>query len=283
MGPKPYVLEPIAGKAGHVSSPWTLYRLSSGANLTRIGPLALGLSANDYPVTPNGPSVAGTTDTWIGAGGNLVEVNLAMGAVLRRVPAGDGVTSISVSPGGKLLYAAVNRTLTSPVAEPAAAITERHAATSAVIATTGVRFSTNGADLRAVTGGVWASYRTGMAGDAELLDATRLRQIVSPAKQPGSVWKDLSQGGAIIQGPSVAVLDGYAWLSSPAGIACLQAATGRFRGGAPLPNTQSSSSLWQPLAQSAAAVYLTEPVAVNGSTDILRAHPPTGCPGRQTL
>ncbi len=277
VGPKLYVLEPLAGKAGQLSGPWTLYRLGSGADLTRIGPLPLGLSADVPLVTPTGPSVAGTTDTWIGVGSNVVELNLATGAVLRRVPAENRVTSISVSPDGKLMYAAVNRTFTNAVADPAAVITERHAATGAVIATTGVRFSTNGADLHAVAGGVWASYRLGMAGDVELLDATGLGPIVSPGKLPGSVWKDLSQGGAIIQGPSVAVLDGYAWLSSPTGIACLQASTGRFRGGAPLPKSANESLL----AQTTTGLYLIQAGAANGSTDIVRAHPPTGCPGRQ--
>ena len=134
-----------------------------------------------------------------------------------------------------------------------------------------MRFSTNGADLHPVTGAVWASYRTGMAGGAELLDAAGLRWIVSPAKQPGPVWKDLSQGGPIIQGPSVAVLDGHAWLSSPTGIACLQATTGTFLGGAPLPDTDNGNPLWQPLAQTATAVYPTRPVAANG-------HPPSPPP-----
>jgi len=232
-------------------------------------------------VTPDGSAVAGTTDTWIGAGSDLVEVNPAAGAVLRRVPAGARVTSLSVSPDGKLLYAAVNRTSINPVADPAAAITERHAATGAVIATSGM-FSTDGVDLHAVAGAVWASYRTGMAGGAELLDAAGLRRIVSPARQPGPFWKDLSRGDPIIQGPSVAVLDRHAWLSSPAGIACLQATTGKFLGGAPLPDTNNGNPLWQPLAQTATAVYMTQPVAANGSTDILRAHPPTGCPGQQS-
>ena len=198
------------------------------------------------------------------------------------MPAGARVTSLSVSPDGRLLYAAVNRSFINPVADPAASITERHAATGAVIATSGVRFSTNGADLHAVAGAVWASYRTGMAGGAELLDATGLRRVLSPAGLPGSVWKDLSQGGAIIEGPGVAVLDGHAWLSSPAGIACLQATTGKFLGGAPLPDNHNGNPLWQPLAQTATAVYLTQPVATNGSTAILRAHPPTGCPGQQS-
>ena len=281
-GPKLYVLEPSNDSAGHVTGLWSLYRLSSGAHLARVGPLPLGLGANLYPVTPDGSAVVGTADTWLGAGSALVEVNPAAGAVLRRVPAGATVTSLSVSPEGKLLYAAVNRTSINPVADPAAAITERHAATGAVIATSGVRGSTNGADLHAVAGAVWASYRTGMAGGAELLDAAGLRRIVSPAKQPGPVWKDLSQGGPIIQGPSVAVLDGHAWLSSPVGIACLQATTGTFLGGAPLPDTNNGNPLWQPLAQTATAVYLTQPVAANGSTDILRAHSPIGCPGQES-
>ena len=278
VGPTLYVLEPIAGKEGHVSGPWTLYRLRSGAKLARIGPLPLGLSANVDPVTASGSAVAGTADTWIGAGSDLVEINPAADAVLRRVPAAGLVTSLSVSPDGKLLYAAVNRLVTNPVADPAAAITERHAATGAVIATSGVRFAITGADLHAVAGAVWASYRTGMAGGATVLEAAGLRRIGGLAKQ---VWKDLSQGGPVIQGPSVAVLDNHAWLSSAVGIACLQASTGKFLGGARLPNTESGSPLWQPLAQTATAVYVTQPVDVNGSTDILRARPPTGCPGRQ--
>ena len=51
VGPTLYVLEPIAGKDGHVSGPWTLYRLRSGTELARVGPLPLGLSANAVPVT----------------------------------------------------------------------------------------------------------------------------------------------------------------------------------------------------------------------------------------
>ena len=277
VGPTLYVLEPIAGKEGHVSGPWTLYRLRSGAKLARIGPLPLGLSANVDPVTASGSAVAGTADTWIGAGSDLVEINPIADAVLRRLPAGGFVTSLSVSPDGKLLYAAVNRLVTNPVADPAAAITERHAATGAVIATSGLRFAITGADLHAVAGAVWASYRTGMVGGATLLGAAGLRRIGGLAKQVG---KDLSQGGPIIQGPSVAVFGNHAWLSSAVGIACLQATTGKFLGGARLPNTRNGSPLWQPLAQTATAVYMTQPVNVNGSTDILRVRPPTGCLGQ---
>lgn len=256
--------------------PWALWRLRPpGTVLERVG--VLHLASGQVPVVPTGGLVAGTTDTWVGAGTSVVEIDSATGAVRRRLRLADQVTSVAVSPGGRHLYVAVDRTGSDPLADPAAVVSERDASTGRLIATRGYRFSVDGADLVAVGGGLWVSYRTGMAGNAELYAAAGLRPLATATGRLAPVWRILSQGGEVIQGPSVTVSGDHAWLTSPVGLACVDPDTGRFRGGARYPLRDGTPPGWQPLAQDHARLYLTRPVPANGSTDILRVRPPSGC------
>lgn len=270
------VLEPAGDGRSGPRGPWTLYRASTGEpQRRRIGNVAVDLPVDTSPVVPPGAPVTGTVDSWVGAGSSLVEIDTATGAVLRRLALSGLVTSVSVSPDGRVLYAAVNRSAQDPPTSPAVVVTERSAVTGAPTGSAGFRF-TDSASVDAVGGGVWVSYRTGMAGTAFLLAAGGLGHVAPPGAT-SAAWTDLEQGGPITGGPSVAVLGTNAWLASPAGLACMDASTGSYRGGTRLPQGPDGGPGWQPLAQTATSLFVTQPVAANGTTDIVRVAPPHGC------
>ncbi|MHB8457327.1 MAG: hypothetical protein ACYDBS_06510, partial [Acidimicrobiales bacterium] len=256
--------------------PWVLYRLQSTTlQLHRVGTGSLALSGE--PIVSDG-LVAGTADTWIGSMGpksSLIEVDTRSGHVLRQVQTGTFVTSLSLSPDGRLLYVADNRLMRDPVAIPAAVITKRDASNARQLASTGIRFALTGAELGAVGTGVWASYSGGMAGSAVFLAAGNLAPVASTRRlQPA--WRLLG-GPPVIQGPSLIVRGTQVWLWSAVGLACVAADTGKLQGGALFPIDHGTSPGWTPFAQYNGHLYMTQTVSSNGSTDIVAVKAPRGC------
>jgi hypothetical protein len=163
------------------------------------GERAAGLQ--NVPVT-SGPS--GTV--WVGFERTLWRLNTRTGAIVSRarLQPGLSVSDVAVDPARAHLY------VSAAPALGGAALREYSATSGRLLASTNsapLKFSVSGANLTAVPGGVWASYRTGMAGQTILLRQRGLRIVAFPGRSlfnwfmlgstsygAGSVWVGLNDG-----------------------------------------------------------------------------------------
>jgi hypothetical protein len=157
----------------------------------------------NVPVT-SGP--AGTV--WVGFERTLWRLNTTTGAIVSRarLQSGLAVTDVAVDPARAHLYVSAAPVLGG------GAMREYSAAAGRLLASTTsspLKFSVSGADLTAVPGGAWASFRTGMAGQTILLRQRGLRIVAFPGRSlfnwfmlgstsygGGSVWVGLNNGDA---------------------------------------------------------------------------------------
>jgi hypothetical protein len=159
---------------------------------------------------------------WVGASSALIRVSVSTGAVLGRitVPAGLDVDDVDDLPGSTYLFAAAQRL------PPGfgAVVLEYDTGTGRLLARTSadpLPFSLAGADLTAVPGGVWASFRTGMDGQSMLLSAPSLR-VRSEPSSPGDSLYLWAMGSTSVYG------GGALWVMTNDGLrACVNPATGR--------------------------------------------------------
>jgi hypothetical protein len=158
---------------------------------------------------------------WVGASRALIRLSTRTGAVLGRitVPAGLNLDDLDDLPGGTYLYAAAQRM--APAS--GAVVLEYSAATGRLLARTSadpLPFSLGGADLTAVPGGVWASFRTGMDGQSMLLSAPSLRIRSGPPWLSESLY-NWPMGSTAVYG------GGALWVMTDGGErACVNPATG---------------------------------------------------------
>jgi hypothetical protein len=159
---------------------------------------------------------------WVGASRALIRVSTGTGDVLGRItmPAGLDLDDVNDLPGSTYLYAAAQRT------PPGfgAVVLEYDTGTGRLLARTSadpLPFSLAGADLTAVPGGVWASFRTGMDGQSMLLSAPSLRVRSGPSS-PGDSLYQWAMGSTSVYG------GGSLWVMTDDGLrVCVNPATGR--------------------------------------------------------
>jgi hypothetical protein len=130
---------------------------------------------------------------------------------------GLSVTDVAVEPARRYLYVSAEPSLGGAVVDEYAARSGR------LLATTDrapLKFSVAGAALTAVPGGVWASYRTGMAGQTILL---RRRGLGVVRARGGRLFSWFMTGGT-------AYGDGSLCAGASSGdIGCVAPGTGRIR------------------------------------------------------
>jgi hypothetical protein len=168
---------------------------------------------------------------WVGSGGTLRQLRTRTGATVRKVrlPAGLLASDIAADPAARYLYVAGEGRLGGVTALEYAAGTGRLVATAA---RSPLRFSAGGATLTAVPGGVWASFRTGMLGQAILLRQAGLGSVPLPASYlpgvpPASVQPDFYR---YAMGASTSYGGGAVWLSQGTGLTgCVAPRTGQVR------------------------------------------------------
>lgn len=175
----------------------------------------------------------GPDDTvWVGYGRTLVHIAVGEGAVLSSVPIVSGtVASLSVDPAGQYLYAALSYPTVAGKAVDASVL-EFEARTGQALAATSadndVTDAVAGGDLTAVPGGVWDSFRTGMAGATIFLRQSDLALAGPPSSELGAPQPD----GVFtwIMDASTIYGDGALFLVNQNGImACADARTGVIR------------------------------------------------------
>jgi hypothetical protein len=210
---------------------------SSGPVLYQVNPRTLAIVASwRLPGRPGRYApvsvAAGPARTvWVGSGGTLRQLRTRTGATVRQVRLPDGLlaSDIAVDPAARYLYVAGEGRLGGVTALEYAAGTGRLLATAA---RSPLRFAVGGAALTAVPGGVWASFRTGLLGQAVLLRQPGLGAVPLPASYlpgvpPATVQPDFYR---YAMGASTGY-GGALWLSQGTGglTGCVAPRTGQVR------------------------------------------------------
>lgn len=195
------------------------------------------------------------------------------GTPLTRVtlPPGLADSDVSVDPAGATLYVSAAH-VAQGAARGGLVMLEYDARNGRELAAASgglIRASVAGAELTAVPGGVWASFRTGMMGLTIHLGANGLRMIAPPGhgialgRLPGvfdwAMYEATAYGG------------GALWVANQAGIvACLDPATGEIRASEHLSQPQLIYQLEaiDPASRMIFALHIG---------DLLQITPPRGC------
>jgi hypothetical protein len=221
------------------------------------------------------PGPAGSV--WVGAYRTLLRISVGSGAVLARtvLPPGLGLSGLAAGPGGADLYVSAAH-LVGRGAMAGAVILEYSASTGGLLAETDrtpISYSVAGAELTALPGGVWVSFRTGMLGESVLLSEHSLATVVAPgpAETPGSVYRwpmfstSVNGGGAL-------------WVTTQTGlVACVDPATGRVRASETV--TSQAAQLRGLLVADGATRQVYGSVGNDGYNALVRISPPDSCWG----
>jgi hypothetical protein len=139
--------------------------------------------------------LVGGRDFWFGSGDFLSLLNVSTGVVLRTVNLRAPIASISVDPAGNLLYVGLDGLATHPLAKVTSVVNELNAKTGRLLSQASFDFTLGPIGVDAVRGGVWVSYRGGMAGSAELLNARDLVAAASPPAHAARLELKILTGG----------------------------------------------------------------------------------------
>jgi hypothetical protein len=156
----------VSGAVFHGSSATGLAFYQVNPNTLRVVRSWQLKGATGVGVVPVTDGPAGTV--WVGFDRTLWRLSSSTGAILARarLRAGLSVSDVAVDPAGTHLYVSVAPRLGG------GAMREYSASSGRLLASASgkpLKFSVSGAELTAVPGRVWASYRTGMAGQTILL------------------------------------------------------------------------------------------------------------------
>jgi hypothetical protein len=244
----PYRYVPASGRVtrgpstmGTVGSPaitvtggwvWMIVGVGDDIVVEQFDTSTLDLHSRQYlPVKNNlyGPGVEPVLTAtingplWIAGGEDLWALNPSTGAVETEFDTGNLITSMSTDPTGNLLYTGAEGTESEPVVTEYSAQTGsemKRAYPGGIVA----------AYVAATYGGVWASFRTGMAGEAIELSSDGLSQIAPPPVTRGATFDTYDQIGGV----GASISEGTLWVSSSTTSAtgtltCADPATGTVR------------------------------------------------------
>ncbi|HLG66508.1 MAG TPA: hypothetical protein VKV36_01390 [Acidimicrobiales bacterium] len=197
---------------------------------------------------------------WVADGEDLWALDPSTGTVETELDAGDEITSLSTDPSGALLY-----TGGDPPSRSGMIVTEYDARTGRQLDHSDQEDAVAAGTVAATDGGVWVSYRSGMAGGAQELSSADLATIAPPPGS-GNSFGTFAQ----IMGVWSSVSDGVLWLTSATGLTCADPATGAVRASEAL---AGSDGLSDPIA-SGGLLY-----AVPSSGGVVAMTPPKACFG----
>ena len=214
---------------------------------------------------------------WAGSGRTLLRVSAGRGTVLARavLPAGLGVDELAVSPDGADRYVAAAHVVAGG-AEEGAVVLEYSARTGDLLAEadrTPISYSVAGAELTALPGGVWVSFRTGSLGVSVLLSERALATVIAPgpAVSTASVYRWPMSSSSVYGG-------GALWVTTQTGlVACVNPATGRVRAAETV--TSTAAQLGGLLAADGAARHVFGLALNDGYGGLVAITPPRGCWG----
>jgi hypothetical protein len=242
--------------------------------LARVRSVSLPKVPDAYAGLPMALATGPADSVWMGSFRTLLRVSAATGVALSRVqlPAALAISNLSVDPAFSRLYVAAARLVGSDGVEGAVVVEyDARSGQRLAMASGGIiRDSVAGAQLTAMPGGVWVSFRTGMLGLSILLRQRDLAVIAPTNPEAAS----LQPADGIFHWPmySQTVYGGGAlWLADQVGIvACIDPGSGTVRAMERLPQAQLASRL--PATNPASHVVFA--IETRGLVEFI---PPRGC------
>lgn len=236
------------------TSPLVLYRLNP-ITLTVLARISLPQDVSPA-LTPDGSVPAGDQSgtLWVGYEEELYRIDPYNGTVITEVATPNVISGLALDDHGRM-YLSVQGL--SPMIEQRSAVTGALQAAVPVDDIASVAFSPIG-------NGVWASYRSGMAGSSSLYAADTLTVIAPP---PGELEGPDVQGDPFVatMGTTATVLGGVLWLTSIDDIACADPDNGAVRAIHDYPRVAQSDNI-QVVAVFARKVfaynYITATIAI---------------------
>lgn len=258
----------VGSPALTVTGGWVWVVIGQGANavLEQLDPVTLAadaerpLSVTDtLSPSQSNPLLTATVGgpLWVAAGEDVWEVDPSTGIIENEFDAGDQISSMSTDPAGTLLYTGGGL----PPGQYGMVVSEYDARGGRLLDRSYQRDAVNGGTVAATNGGVWVSYRTGMAGPALELSSDHLNKI-EPPTDPNGPFGTFDQ----IMGVSSAVSDGVLWLSSTNALTCADPTTSVVR-------ARDTTDVLGPVA-SGGLLYAASP---SGGVEVIT--PPTLCFG----
>jgi hypothetical protein len=226
--------------AGGTSARPVVVSQVSPATLARIRPIPLPRAPANFGL-PASVTAGPKGSIWIGYDRTLLRVDAATGRTLARItlPPGLAVGNDAVAVSGTVLYVSATR-VAKDGGMAGLVMLEYDARSGHKLAEASgglLRYSVAGAELTAVPGGVWASFRTGMLGLTIHLGANGLPMLTPPGPHIG-----LTPANGVFHWPMYATTSyggGALWVANQASIvACLDPRTGRVRASEHLPAAQ---------------------------------------------
>jgi hypothetical protein len=215
------------------------------------------------------------TGFWFASGDSVYLLDVSTGAVLRSENLRAPIASISVDPSGALVYVGIDELETHPLAKISSVVDELKATTGRVLSHDGFDFTLGPIGVDAVKGGVWVSYRGGMAGSVYLLRARGL--VVATGPVAATELKILAGGSPAIGGIWPTSIGSTLWLAGGQGTGCVVPSSGVFLAGTAFPVRDGQIVAWTPFADWNGHVYATEEVPARGATEIVAVTVPRGC------
>ena len=233
-------------------------------------PIELNWAGSTESLLSDGPSLT-HGGIWLPTPKGAQLLSTTSGAVLETLAFGVHVSDIAPSPDGKRLYVVLDELSANPDATISTVTDEVDAVSGRVVAHQAIKFGVGGAVLTPVRGGVWVSYRGGMAGTSVLYRSAGLASVPWPRSAvPFSAVP--RYGGEQIMGFSATSLDDTLWLRSGSGISCLVPSAGRFLAGISFASGKNPGAMpWTPFAASNGLVYAT------AANRIIALRPPSIC------
>ncbi|HLI57151.1 MAG TPA: hypothetical protein VKY26_09005 [Actinomycetota bacterium] len=154
------------------------------------------------------------------AGEDLFRVQATTGAFVGPIPEAQQIDSVSLDPSGSLLYSGGQGSSGETI------VTEYNASTGSVLQTAAIPAAVAGAEVAATDAGVWTSYRSGMAGQAELLARSTLHYAEPPqqitSEGPFTTYNEMG-------GVGISVSEGVLWVTSASSLTCADPTTSAVR------------------------------------------------------
>jgi hypothetical protein len=192
--------------------------------------------------TPGGP-------LWVGAGSGLWALDPSTGATQAHLGVSGRVAWLSTDPGGGFLYV-----VTGNPAGGGETVTQYDSRTGHLLRSSNQPEAVAAGTAAATSGGVWLSYRSGMAGGAFELSSANFT-VLSHSGGFG-VLEEMGGVGS-------AVSDGVLWLTSDKGLTCADPSGGK-------PRAREAIQVRDPVAHGH-VLYAA------GDAGILEITPPSSC------
>ncbi len=273
------VLSPSDQKVNGLEiGPWSIRTVVPGSVSFGHTIRMRGRAITALPLTVSQGPLVGHNGLWFGSGESLSLIDSSTGAVEQSETLGAPITGISVDPTGDLVYVGLDELAEHPQAKVSSVVDELDATTGRMLSRAGFDFTLGSIGVEAVRGGVWVSYRSGMAGSAYLLRTPGLAVAHPPERETRLELRLLTGGtGPAIGGIWPTPVGSTLWVTSGLGVGCVAPSSGVFLAGTAFPKLNGQAVPWRPFADWHGHVYATEESPLTGANEIVSVTAPRVC------